>query len=189
MCDLPVISQASLFIHSGLQGDALSELFVAWDDVLAKTENKATKLERDREERQRVARPHYTLILNFTLLIISISERTPRNGLSIKAYHYPRARVDALDAVAHTSKTGVARTELLPTSQDESFNRRQSLIRVNMTAPCTRAYSITYHADNSNLQSTQRSRSHPLTLPTFDLRSKRIFGSKTIHLVSDGINK
>ena len=85
MCDLPVISQASLFIHSGLQGDALSELFVAWDDVLAKTENKATKLERDREERRRVARPHYTLIPNLTFLIISISKRTPRNGLSIKA--------------------------------------------------------------------------------------------------------
>ncbi|KAG1808707.1 uncharacterized protein BJ212DRAFT_1484949 [Suillus subaureus] len=34
--------------------DALSELFVAWDDVLTETENKVTKLERDREERQRL---------------------------------------------------------------------------------------------------------------------------------------
>jgi hypothetical protein len=37
-----------------LQVDALSELFVAWDDILAETENKVTKLERDREERQRL---------------------------------------------------------------------------------------------------------------------------------------
>jgi hypothetical protein len=35
-----------------LQVEALSELFVAWDDILAGTENKVTKLERDREERQ-----------------------------------------------------------------------------------------------------------------------------------------
>jgi len=34
--------------------NALSELFVAWDDILAETENKVTKLERDREERQRL---------------------------------------------------------------------------------------------------------------------------------------
>ncbi|KAG2157754.1 uncharacterized protein EDB93DRAFT_1124455 [Suillus bovinus] len=34
--------------------DALSELFVAWDDVLTETENKVIKLERDREERQRL---------------------------------------------------------------------------------------------------------------------------------------
>ncbi|KAH7923972.1 hypothetical protein BV22DRAFT_1105772 [Leucogyrophana mollusca] len=34
--------------------DALSELFVAWDDVLSETENKATRLEKDREERQRL---------------------------------------------------------------------------------------------------------------------------------------
>ncbi|KAG2132763.1 hypothetical protein DEU56DRAFT_889108 [Suillus clintonianus] len=34
--------------------DALSELFVAWDDVLTETENKVTKLERDRDERQRL---------------------------------------------------------------------------------------------------------------------------------------
>jgi len=37
-----------------LQVDALSELFVAWDDVLAETEYKVTKLERAREERQRL---------------------------------------------------------------------------------------------------------------------------------------
>jgi hypothetical protein len=36
------------------QVDALSELFVAWDDVLTETENKVIKLERDREERQRL---------------------------------------------------------------------------------------------------------------------------------------
>ncbi|KAG0709353.1 hypothetical protein DFH29DRAFT_226836 [Suillus ampliporus] len=34
--------------------DALSELFVAWDDILIETENKTTKLERDREERKRL---------------------------------------------------------------------------------------------------------------------------------------
>jgi hypothetical protein len=43
-----------LLIHSRLQVHAPSELFVAWDDVLAETENKVTKLERDREERQRL---------------------------------------------------------------------------------------------------------------------------------------
>jgi len=31
--------------------DALSELFIAWDDVLAETENIVTKLGRDLEER------------------------------------------------------------------------------------------------------------------------------------------
>ena len=36
------------------QVDALSELFVAWDDVLAETEYKVTKLERAREERQQL---------------------------------------------------------------------------------------------------------------------------------------
>jgi len=34
-----------------LQVDALSELFIAWDDILAETENKVTKLGRDCEER------------------------------------------------------------------------------------------------------------------------------------------
>ena len=43
--DQPVV------LHSRLQSDALSELFVAWDNVLAETENKVMKLERDREER------------------------------------------------------------------------------------------------------------------------------------------
>ena len=37
-----------------IQVDALSELFVAWDDVLTETENKVTRLEREREERQRL---------------------------------------------------------------------------------------------------------------------------------------
>jgi hypothetical protein len=54
MCDLLMTSRSSLLIQSRLQVDALSELFVAWDDVLAETENKVTKLERDREERQRL---------------------------------------------------------------------------------------------------------------------------------------
>ena len=54
MCDLLIISGSSLLIHSRLQVDALSELFIAWDDVLAETENEATKLESDREERQRL---------------------------------------------------------------------------------------------------------------------------------------
>jgi len=48
MCDLLIISWSSLLIHSRLQADALSELFV-WDDVLVlvETENKVTKLARD----------------------------------------------------------------------------------------------------------------------------------------------
>jgi hypothetical protein len=54
MCNLLIISRSSLLIHSRLQVDALSELFVAWDNVLAETENKVTKLERDREEQQRL---------------------------------------------------------------------------------------------------------------------------------------
>ena len=43
-------------IHSRLQVDALSELFVAWDDVLIETENKVTNL---RATGLRVARSHY----------------------------------------------------------------------------------------------------------------------------------
>jgi len=34
--------------------DALSELFVAWDDILTETESKMKRLERDKEERQRL---------------------------------------------------------------------------------------------------------------------------------------
>ena len=34
--------------------DALSELFVAWDDTLLEAELKATRLEREREERRRL---------------------------------------------------------------------------------------------------------------------------------------
>ncbi|KAF8141547.1 hypothetical protein EV363DRAFT_1149980 [Boletus edulis] len=34
--------------------DTLSELFVAWDDVLTETESKVKRLERDKEERQRL---------------------------------------------------------------------------------------------------------------------------------------
>jgi len=45
-------------------------------------------------------------------------KRPSRNRLSIKAYYYPRAAVHVLDAIVHTSKTGV-RGELLPISQDE----------------------------------------------------------------------
>ncbi|EGN96793.1 hypothetical protein SERLA73DRAFT_75652 [Serpula lacrymans var. lacrymans S7.3] len=37
-----------------LQVDALSELFVAWDDVISEAENRVTRLERDREERVRL---------------------------------------------------------------------------------------------------------------------------------------
>lgn len=36
------------------QVDTLSELFVAWDDVLNETESKVNRLERDKEERQRL---------------------------------------------------------------------------------------------------------------------------------------
>jgi len=54
MCDLLMISRSSLLIHSRLQAGALSELFMAWNHVLAKTENKVMKPERDREERHRL---------------------------------------------------------------------------------------------------------------------------------------
>ena len=36
------------------QVDTLSELFVAWDDVVTETESKVKRLERDKEERQRL---------------------------------------------------------------------------------------------------------------------------------------
>jgi hypothetical protein len=36
------------------QVDALSELFVAWDDTITEAEDKVQKLERDREERRRL---------------------------------------------------------------------------------------------------------------------------------------
>lgn len=42
---------SSLFFS---QVDTLSELFVAWDDVLTETESKVNWLERDKEERQRL---------------------------------------------------------------------------------------------------------------------------------------
>lgn len=45
---------AALVDRHATHVDALSELFVAWDDVLTETEHKVTKLERDREERQRL---------------------------------------------------------------------------------------------------------------------------------------
>jgi len=54
MCDLLMISLSSWLIHSRLQADSLSELFIAWDDVLAESENKVMKPERDREERHRL---------------------------------------------------------------------------------------------------------------------------------------
>jgi len=53
MYNLLMISRSSLLIQSRLQVDALSELFAAWDDILAETEIKVTKLERSPEERQR----------------------------------------------------------------------------------------------------------------------------------------
>jgi hypothetical protein len=37
-----------------LQVDALSELFVAWDDTITDAEDKVAKLEREREERRRM---------------------------------------------------------------------------------------------------------------------------------------
>ena len=37
-----------------LQADALSELFVIWDDTVTEAEDKITKLERKREERRRM---------------------------------------------------------------------------------------------------------------------------------------
>lgn len=39
---------------SVFQVDTLSELFVAWDDVLTETESKVKRLERDKEERRRL---------------------------------------------------------------------------------------------------------------------------------------
>lgn len=36
------------------QVDALSELFVAWDDTITEAEAKVSRLERQREERRRV---------------------------------------------------------------------------------------------------------------------------------------
>lgn len=39
---------------SSLQTDALSELFVAWDDTLYDAEGRVGKIERDREERKRL---------------------------------------------------------------------------------------------------------------------------------------
>jgi len=36
------------------QVDALSELFVAWDDTITEAEDKISRLERDREERRRL---------------------------------------------------------------------------------------------------------------------------------------
>lgn len=43
-----------LFFFLSFQVDTLSELFVAWDDVLTETEGKVKCLERDKEERQRL---------------------------------------------------------------------------------------------------------------------------------------
>ena len=50
--------------------DTLSELFVAWDNVLAETENKVTQLGRYREERQRLE-THET----YEDLILGVLER------------------------------------------------------------------------------------------------------------------
>ena len=46
-----VLARPILFMF---QVDTLSELFVAWDDVLTETESKVKRLERDKEERQRL---------------------------------------------------------------------------------------------------------------------------------------
>ncbi|KAF9223980.1 hypothetical protein BS17DRAFT_752898 [Gyrodon lividus] len=45
---------SSLVERHATHVDALSDLFVAWDDVLTETESKITKLERDKDERQRL---------------------------------------------------------------------------------------------------------------------------------------
>ncbi|KAG9313040.1 hypothetical protein JVU11DRAFT_6480 [Chiua virens] len=45
---------AALVERHATHVDTLSELFVAWDDVLTETESKAKQLERDKEERQRL---------------------------------------------------------------------------------------------------------------------------------------
>jgi len=45
---------AALVERHATHVDALSELFVAWDDILSETENNVTKLGRGREERQRL---------------------------------------------------------------------------------------------------------------------------------------
>jgi hypothetical protein len=45
---------ATLVERHATHVDTLSELFVAWDDVLTETESKVKRLERDKEERQRL---------------------------------------------------------------------------------------------------------------------------------------
>ncbi|KAK0488949.1 hypothetical protein IW261DRAFT_1442412 [Armillaria novae-zelandiae] len=45
---------AAILERHSTQVDALSELFVAWDDTLTDTEHKITKLERERAERRRM---------------------------------------------------------------------------------------------------------------------------------------
>jgi len=45
---------AALIERHATQVDALSELFVAWDDTITVAEDKVTKLEREREERRRL---------------------------------------------------------------------------------------------------------------------------------------
>ncbi|KAF8074888.1 hypothetical protein FPV67DRAFT_1475339 [Lyophyllum atratum] len=45
---------AALMERHATQVDALSELFVAWDDTITVAEDKTTKLEREREERRRL---------------------------------------------------------------------------------------------------------------------------------------
>jgi len=45
---------ASLVERHATHVDALSELFVVWDDILTETESKIKRLERDKNERQRL---------------------------------------------------------------------------------------------------------------------------------------
>lgn len=47
-----------LIIIFMIQVDALSELFVAWDDTLTLAEDNVTKLERERDERRRLGLEH-----------------------------------------------------------------------------------------------------------------------------------
>jgi len=45
---------AALMERHATHVDALSELFVAWDDAITDAEDKVARLERDREERKRL---------------------------------------------------------------------------------------------------------------------------------------
>jgi hypothetical protein len=52
-CVSPTWAQADLIYNCLTQVDSLSELFVAWDEILRVAEDRVIKLEREREERSR----------------------------------------------------------------------------------------------------------------------------------------